>query len=122
MRIDRQALGRAAEDAAAEFLVARGLTLLTRNHRCRLGEIDIVATLPPDLLILAEVRLRSRPERGDGAASVHAHKRLRLRHAARHLLMVRPALARLRMRFDVLDLRPSGAGYEIRWITDAFRT
>jgi putative endonuclease len=121
-RVDRQALGRAAEDAAAALLEARGLTLVLRNYRCRLGELDIVARESPDLLILAEVRLRSRLEYGDGAASVDAHKRSRLILAARHLLMTRPQLARLRIRFDVLDVRPAAAGHEIRWIRDAFRT
>ena len=37
-----QARGRAAEDAALCFLQSNGLTLLARNHRCRLGEIDLV--------------------------------------------------------------------------------
>jgi hypothetical protein len=36
--------------------------------------------------------------------------------------MTRPQLARLRIRFDVLDVRPAAAGPEIRWIRDAFRT
>lgn len=119
-RPDRQALGRTAENAAVDHLVAQGLDILLRNYRCRLGELDIVAREAPDILVIAEVRLRSRRDYGGGAASVDGPKQRRLIAAARHLLMTRPALARLRGRFDVLDLEPGDAGYSIHWIRGAF--
>jgi putative endonuclease len=120
--LDRRALGAAAEDAAAAFLENQGLRILLRNFRCRFGELDVVALQAPDLLILGEVRLRGRSSFGDGAASVDIHKQRRLRLAARHLLARRPALSRLRARFDVFDVRPaaSPSTFEIRWIRDAF--
>lgn len=123
-RVDRRALGAAAEDAAAAWLEGQGLRLLWRNVRCRFGELDVVALQAPDVLVLAEVRLRSREDFGGGAASVDIHKQRRLQLAARHLLLGRPALARLRARFDVLDVKPAadGPGFEIRWIRDAFRS
>ncbi|MQA15518.1 MAG: hypothetical protein GEV09_15520 [Pseudonocardiaceae bacterium] len=37
-------LGRRGEDLAAEFLTAQGLVVLSRNWRCRQGELDLVAT------------------------------------------------------------------------------
>jgi putative endonuclease len=117
---DRRALGAAAEDAAAAHLAAQGLDVLLRNYRCRRGELDIIAREAPDILVIAEVRLRSRQDYGGGAASVDFRKQRRILHAARHLLMTRPQLATLRGRFDVLDLAPAGAGYEIRWIRGAF--
>ena len=58
-RVDRRALGAAAEDAAAAWLEQQGLRLLLRNVRCRFGELDVVALQTPDVLVLAEVRLRS---------------------------------------------------------------
>ena len=120
MAMDRQSLGRAAEEAAAAHLAGQGLEILLRNYRCRLGEIDIVASEAPDVLVIAEVRLRSRRDYGGGAASVDCGKQRRIQQAARHLLMTRPALSRLRGRYDVLDLEPASAGYEIRWIRGAF--
>jgi putative endonuclease len=117
---DRRAIGAAAEDAAASFLVAQGLVILERNYRCRMGELDLVAHAAPDVLVIAEVRLRSRADYGGGAASVDGRKRQRILRASRHLLMMRPALARLRARFDVLDLKPASAGYDIEWIRGAF--
>ena len=32
----------AAEQAAADYLTRQGLQLVTRNFRCRLGEIDLI--------------------------------------------------------------------------------
>jgi putative endonuclease len=120
MKPDRQALGRAAEDAAVRHLEARGLQILLRNHRCRMGELDVIARESPDILVIAEVRLRSRRDYGGGAASVDGLKQRRIVQASRHLLMTRPALAKLRARFDVLDLEPAGEGYAIHWIRGAF--
>ncbi|MFS8666256.1 MAG: YraN family protein, partial [Limnochordales bacterium] len=37
------ARGRWAEAVAAEYLAALGYQILTRNYRCRRGEIDLVA-------------------------------------------------------------------------------
>ncbi|MEY4763117.1 MAG: hypothetical protein RLZZ200_2973 [Pseudomonadota bacterium] len=118
--MDRRLRGQEAEDAAAAHLVARGLTILARNYRCRLGELDVIAREPPDILVIAEVRLRSRADYGGGAASVDTRKQQRIVRASRHLLMSRPELAKLRGRFDVLDLAPNGAAYRIDWIRGAF--
>ena len=98
----------------------QGLTLLLRNYRCRMGELDLIARADPDVLVIAEVRLRSRSDYGGGAASVDHRKRARILRASRHLLLMQPALARLRGRFDVLDLRPAAEGYVIDWIRGAF--
>ena len=98
----------------------QGLTLLLRNYRCRMGELDLIARADPDVLVIAEVRRRSRSDYGGGAASVDHRKRARILRASRHLLLMQPALARLRGRFDVLDLRPAAEGYVIDWIRGAF--
>ena len=67
-----------AEALAAEFLVARGLSIVERNFRCRRGEIDIIAR-DGDTLVFAEVRLRTRSDFGGAAASITAKKRARMR-------------------------------------------
>jgi putative endonuclease len=62
-------LGRAAESLALGHLERAGLQLLTRNYRCHGGEIDLVL-LEPDaaVLVLVEVRSRSRRDYGSAAA------------------------------------------------------
>ncbi|MCE3286101.1 MAG: hypothetical protein K0R70_2357, partial [Steroidobacteraceae bacterium] len=50
-------LGRRAEDLALRHLERAGLELLTRNYRCRAGEIDLVMLEPVRrTLVLVEVR------------------------------------------------------------------
>ena len=106
---DRQRAGSAAEDRAAGCLEAAGLQLLARNYRCRMGELDLVAA-QGDLLVVAEVRLRSSGRFGGAAASII--------RATRHLLAREPALQRMRVRFDALVIE--GAGAEVEWIKGAF--
>jgi len=118
--IDRQQIGRAAEEAAAQYLQSQRLSILIRNYRCRSGEIDIVAETIDGIIVIAEVRLRASTRYGGGAASVDRRKQRRIQRAARHLLMRYPAFTRRAMRFDVLDLAPANDGYRIEWIRQAF--
>jgi putative endonuclease len=118
------ALGRTAEARALLHLERAGLQLLERNYRCRAGEIDLVMLEPETaVLVLVEVRSRSRAEFGSAAASVGFTKQRRCWLAARHLLMTRRDLRRLRARFDVVAIDPPnqpGAAPVITWIRNAF--
>ena len=119
----RQRTGLWAENAAAEYLQARGAHILLRNYRCRCGELDIVARVGPEELAIVEVRTRSSDAYGGAAASVDAVKRSRMIRAASRLLQERKDLARLRARFDVIVVRdPYGSAPRIEWIKHAFST
>ena len=54
----KDALGAYGEQVAAAHLVAAGMTVLDRNWRCDIGEIDIVAR-DGDVLVVCEVKTRS---------------------------------------------------------------
>ena len=117
----RQRIGNRAEDAAAAFLEAQGAHVLLRNHRCRCGELDIVARVGPEDLAIVEVRTRSSEAYGGAAASIDAGKRQRLVRAASLLLQQRSDLAKLRVRFDVIVVSdPCGDAPQIEWIKHAF--
>jgi putative endonuclease len=73
--------GDQAEALAADFLVARGVTIIERNFRRRCGELDLVAR-DGDTLVFVEVRLRTRSDFGGAAASITAKKRARIAAAA----------------------------------------
>jgi len=100
-----------------QLLRQAGYDIVARNFRCRLGELDIIARHGRQLVI-AEVRLRSSAAFGGPAASVSAAKRARIVRATRYLLLCRPELAQLALRFDTL-LLASSAG-PIEWIEGAF--
>jgi putative endonuclease len=117
-------IGRAAESRALRHLETAGLVLLTRNYRCRAGEIDLVMLDPePQVLVLVEVRSRSRRDYGQAAATIGFDKQRRCSLAARHLLLTRRELRRLRARFDVVAIDPSpepGGASTVTWIRNAF--
>ena len=117
-------IGRAAESRALRYLEAAGLVLLTRNYRCRAGEIDLVMLdQEAQVLVLVEVRSRSRRDYGQAAATIGFDKQRRCSLAARHLLLTRRELRRLRTRFDVVAIDPSpepGGDPIVTWIRNAF--
>ena len=73
--------GEQAEALAADFLAARGVTIIERNFRRRCGELDLIAR-DGDTLVFVEVRLRTRGDFGGAAASITASKRARIAAAA----------------------------------------
>jgi putative endonuclease len=107
--------GARAETLAADYLQARGLRLLRRNYRCRMGEIDLILADGP-VLVFAEVRLRRDPGYGGAAASITAAKRRRVLTAARHYLSGKPEQP---CRFDVLVLDALDTK-RIEWVKNAF--
>lgn len=74
-------VGRLGEDAVARSLVAQGWTILDRNWRCRLGEIDIVA-IDEDDLVIVEVKTRTSGVCGTPEEAVTRAKQARLRRLA----------------------------------------
>jgi putative endonuclease len=80
MMLDGKALGARGEELAARHLVGQGYRLLARNHRTRLGELDIVAEDGPEV-VFVEVKTRvggpnQQPEESVGAAKVSRLARL----------------------------------------------
>jgi putative endonuclease len=121
----RHARGVYAERAARAFLEERGLAFVAANVRTRAGELDLVMR-DGTLLVIAEVRARASSAYGGAAASVDARKQRRIIAATGLMLRIRPALATLRLRFDVLAISgvvgdTYAGGFRIEWIRDAFR-
>ncbi len=116
----RKARGDQAEAAAEQWLVRKGLALVTRNYRCRQGEIDLVMQ-DQDTLVFVEVRWRQNRSHGGALASVDHHKQHRLIQAARHFLAKHPAHQQRPCRFDVIGMEPDNNGsVSYQWIQNAF--
>jgi len=107
--------GSRAEDRALLFLQGRGLKLLARNWRCKLGELDLVMQ-DGDTVAVVEVRSRTRSDYGAAAETVDRRKQARLVRATRLWLARRPELAEQPLRFDLVTL---DAG-ELEWHREAF--
>jgi len=48
--------GADGEDAAAEYLLSKGYSIVSRNYQSRGGEIDCIAEAPDGTLVFAEVK------------------------------------------------------------------
>ena len=110
--------GARAEDVACRHLLDHGLRLVTRNYRCRHGEIDLVMRDGPTIAFI-EVRLRSRTDFGSGAESVDARKQARVLSSAEHYLQ-RHATLLADCRFDVVSILQSDDSFQLEWIRNAF--
>ena len=113
--MERQRIGQCAEGAAVEFLQSQGLTVLFRNYRGKVGELDIVARDGPTVVVV-EVRKRASDRFGGAAASVDWRKQAKIRRTAALLMQQRADLASMPVRFDVIAIGPRG----LEWIKHAF--
>lgn len=52
----KQEIGKAGEDAAADYLEKRGYKIIERNYWKPWGELDIIATAPDKVLVFVEVK------------------------------------------------------------------
>lgn len=117
MRLER---GRLWESRAATYLEQRGLAILARGYRCRLGELDLVCREDRQLVIV-EVRARSRGALCSAIDSIDAHKRRRIVQATRHLLMRHAEWQAAPVRFDVIAYEGiDTAEPQVQWIKNAF--
>lgn len=96
----RKSLGERGEAVAAKFLRRLGYTIVGRQDRHRLGEIDIVA-VDGQTIVFVEVKTRTSHDAGHPTEAITPDKQRRLTRVAlsflkRHGLLERAA------RFDVI--------------------
>jgi putative endonuclease len=93
-------LGRRGEDLAVGYLQRRGLVVLSRNWRCRDGELDVVAT-DRRRLVVCEVKTRSGTTFGVPAEAVTHEKAARIRRVTQAWLAAHQ-VQWCEIRFDVV--------------------
>ena len=96
-------LGAWGEDRAAEYLTENGYRILSRNFRCSMGEIDLIAQ-KESILAFVEVKLRKNSRYGEAREFVTAEKQRKLRLAASYYLAGNSRVQDLQPRFDVLEI------------------
>jgi putative endonuclease len=115
----RPATGRAGEDAAGRLYERRGYAVVSRNWRCRLGELDLILA-SGTTLVFCEVKTRRGAAFGGGYEAVDARKQRKLRAVADAFLQQTRA-SPPSVRFDVASvlLRPDGSAV-VELFEDAF--
>lgn len=111
------------EQRAADWLASAGWTIVARNYRTRLGEIDIVA-LDQNILVFIEVRARHNPQFASASSSVDWRKQRKVSRSAQLFLKQQRKWSGWACRFDVIAFEPTQLASELklRWIRSAFTT
>jgi len=117
------AIGQQAEDVALKFLQTKGMRLIARNYRCKLGEIDLVMQ-DDGALVFIEVRYRKQSNFGDGAESVDFRKQQKIIRSAEHFLQQHRQYSQSPCRIDVISIsKQQNSDYQeiINWIPNAIQ-
>lgn len=115
----RRSIGLAAEERACRHLEEAGMTVVARNYRGKVGEIDVVARTGTRI-VFVEVRSREDSAYGAPEETVTLAKRRRVVAAARRYLLTVPKDSWREARFDVIVVEGSGEAAEIRHYPGAF--
>ena len=109
------AIGAYGERIAVQHLENAGYTIVDRNWRCDIGEIDVVALAPADAesrpcVVVCEVKTRRGLGFGTGFEAVTLDKAARLHRLGRRWLAENDPPRGCAMRFDVLAVHISRRG------------
>lgn len=102
-RLRARRRGRNAELLCRWHLRLRGWRIVASGWRCPSGEIDILARRRG---VLAVIEVKSRPDFALAAHALPPRQRRRIARAAEAFLVMRPELAPLAVRFDVMVVAP----------------
>lgn len=122
MQDSKKAIGNLGEDIAADFLKESGYTILDRNFRCRIGEIDIIAK-DGSFICFVEVKTRYSTCFGTPREAVSLTKQYHIYRTAQYYIM-KKKLFKFSFRFDVVEVilkNQAEVCYSVGLIKDAFR-
>lgn len=118
--MNNKAFGKLGEDMAERFLRRQGYKILSRNWRCAIGEIDIIAR-EKEFTVFVEIKTRRSVTFGPGYSSVTSAKQLKLIRLA-HVYLKRYGLTEKPCRIDIvsIDMAQDDRVLNIDLIKDAF--
>lgn len=126
--IDTKKIGNQIESLVCDYLRQQKLKLITRNYRCRLGEIDLIM-YDQSTLIFIEVRYRQHRNFGSSLESVNLIKQNKIIKTAEYYLLSQQLSEKMACRFDVVGVKPTTEkltniskldSAQVEWIKNAF--
>ena len=113
--MNKREVGSIFEQKAADYLIQNGYKILTRNFRCKIGEIDLIAT-SEGYLCFIEVKYRSNTHTGLPGEAINFRKILKINRTAEYYLLTHKLPQDTPCRFDVVIILEN----EISLIKNAF--
>jgi putative endonuclease len=105
------------ESFAAEYLAERGYTLLEKNYRIRMGEIDLILRAPDQTLVFCEVKYRRSDRCGSPVEAVDRKKQRIISRVASFYLASHGIGQEVRCRFDIIGIT---SGHQVTHLENAF--
>jgi len=99
--------GRAGEDTAASYLEEKGIKILEKNFRSRMGEIDIIA-LDGETLIFVEVKNWSHYGIDALEQAINTKKRHKIIETSKYFLSLHRKYRYMAIRYDVIFISSEG--------------
>ena len=120
MSQERLSIGKKGELLAQEHIRKQGYTLLEKNFRCKLGEIDLIAK-DRHMVVFLEVRTKTSTAYGPAYNSVTPHKQRQVKRVALFYI-AQHNLVNTQFRFDVIGitLNQESGEYQLDQIQNAF--
>ncbi len=110
--------GKQAEEHAVTYLQQKGYEILERNYYFQKAEIDILAMLNNEILVVVEVKARSSSYFGEPEAFVSKKKIQLLTRAIDHYVIKNDL--DIEVRFDIISILRQNNKLIINHIEDAF--
>ena len=118
MTKERLDLGKLGEDLALKKITGLGYKCITRNYRCSLGEVDLIAR-DGDCLVFMEIKTRRSKSLGYAKEAVNARKKRQLSKVALAYMKANNCCD-VKSRFDVVAITMRGGKEQIEVIKNAF--
>ncbi len=109
-------VGKHYEELVAKYLINNRYTILERNYRNKIGELDIIAELD-GVLVIVEVKYRHSNQYGDPLEAVNWKKQHQISRTLFYYVVQNGIDKYRTIRFDVIGIHGDGS---ICHIQDAF--
>ena len=113
--MNKREVGGRQEEKACRYLTDAGLSILERNWRVRIGEIDIIAK-EGETICFIEVKYRSGKRYGGASYAISAAKQEKIRKVAQWYIASHKLPQEASYRFDAVLID----GEEIKYIRNAW--
>ncbi len=94
--------GAIGEKLAVNYLIKNNYKIIDRNFKCKLGEIDIIATVD-DMIVFVEVKTRKSSSYGYPYEAVTVNKQQKIIKTAYSYIKLKK-IANKQYRFDIIEI------------------
>ena len=94
--------GRLGEEIALKYIISKGGTIVEKNYRTKMGEVDLIVQINGEL-VFVEVKSRSNINYGYPSEAVNYKKQRKIINVAKYYIL-NNSLENVSIRFDVIEI------------------